>query len=191
MKKQKNVQERLKAAMLAMLDQKDFEKISVKELCEHACTSRVTFYTYYDDKNALLDDFFRELFTAASVNFDALESRNNPDGDPVQSYLDFLGAVLDLREHYPGFFKRAGKTADSTLYYRYYDQVLRELETFTVKSCGRLRPKFSPEKTSAILCNGLWGFIDCCREAGDSPAKIRDESTKALRIMLASGLFEK
>jgi AcrR family transcriptional regulator len=190
MKKQRTVQERLKAAMLAALEQKDFDKISVKELCEHAHTSRVTFYTYYDDKYALLDDFFRGLFTAASDTFEALERSENPKGDPVQSYLDFLGAVLDLRERYPGFFKRAGKTADLTLYYRYYGQVLRELETFTVKTCGRLRPKFSPEKTSAFLCNGLWGFIDCCREAGDSAEQIRKESADVLRTMMASGLFE-
>ena len=40
----------LKRTLIELLSQKAFEQISVKELCETAQTSRITFYTHYNDK---------------------------------------------------------------------------------------------------------------------------------------------
>ena len=39
-----------------------FEKITVTELCRAADVSRITFYTYYDDKYALADRLFKTIW---------------------------------------------------------------------------------------------------------------------------------
>lgn len=43
-------------ALLALLDKKDFEFITVKELCEKAGVNRSTFYLHYDSMNDLLSE---------------------------------------------------------------------------------------------------------------------------------------
>ena len=50
----------LKAAMTEMLGKEDFEHISITELCRKAEISRITFYSHYSDKYALLDDIFND-----------------------------------------------------------------------------------------------------------------------------------
>lgn len=43
-------------ALLALLDEKDFEYITVKELCEKAGVNRSTFYLHYDSMDDLLNE---------------------------------------------------------------------------------------------------------------------------------------
>ena len=54
----------IKSTMIRILQTKPFEKITVSELCREGQISRITFYTYYDDKYALIDemvaDYIRE-----------------------------------------------------------------------------------------------------------------------------------
>ena len=40
----------LRQTLVSMLDEKPFEKITVKELCAASETSRITFYTHFSDK---------------------------------------------------------------------------------------------------------------------------------------------
>ena len=46
----------LKSALLELLTTQAFDVISITELCKIANVSRITFYTHYKDKFALLDD---------------------------------------------------------------------------------------------------------------------------------------
>ena len=45
----------LKQALVKMLEDTPFEKLTVAELCRRAETSRITFYTHYDDKYDLTE----------------------------------------------------------------------------------------------------------------------------------------
>ena len=40
----------LKNTLLELLNEKAFEQITVKEICERSATSRITFYTHFADK---------------------------------------------------------------------------------------------------------------------------------------------
>lgn len=51
----------LKAAMIEMLSKEDFEHVSITELCRQAEISRITFYSHYNDKYALLDEIFDDM----------------------------------------------------------------------------------------------------------------------------------
>ena len=48
----------LKNALCNLVKERDFEKISVKDICEAAGINRITFYDHYKDKYDLLNDSF-------------------------------------------------------------------------------------------------------------------------------------
>ena len=43
-------------ALITLLDSKDFEYITIKEICEIAGVNRSTFYLHYDNVNDLLQE---------------------------------------------------------------------------------------------------------------------------------------
>lgn len=49
-------------ALLGLMEQKQFSKIQIKELCEFAQVSRQTFYSLYDNKEQVLELFFDQIF---------------------------------------------------------------------------------------------------------------------------------
>lgn len=51
----------LRKSILELLKTNSLEKISVKEICDHAMVNRMTFYKYYEDKYLLLDDALNEI----------------------------------------------------------------------------------------------------------------------------------
>jgi AcrR family transcriptional regulator len=61
-------------ALLKLMQEKDFEKISVQDISEAATVNRATFYDHYTDKFALLECVaagrFHELLTERGVVFD-------------------------------------------------------------------------------------------------------------------------
>lgn len=48
-------------ALMALLVERDFEKISVKDICEQAMVHRTTFYKHYEDKHDLLLRGMKEM----------------------------------------------------------------------------------------------------------------------------------
>ena len=48
-------------ALLLLLEKKDFEYITVKELCQKAGVNRTTFYLHYQNMNELLEETINEL----------------------------------------------------------------------------------------------------------------------------------
>jgi AcrR family transcriptional regulator len=51
----------LRAAMIALMVEKDWEDISVQDLCDRANVGRSTFYTHFDDKDQLLMAGFEHM----------------------------------------------------------------------------------------------------------------------------------
>jgi AcrR family transcriptional regulator len=60
-------------ALLKLLDEKEFDAISVQEIADRATLNRATFYLHYPDKNALLQAMtaarFRELIARRGLSF--------------------------------------------------------------------------------------------------------------------------
>ena len=51
-------------ALMAELSERPFEEITVKDICERAMVHRTTFYKYYADKYALLEQGMRQMYAA-------------------------------------------------------------------------------------------------------------------------------
>ena len=47
---------KLQQALILLLDEKEFERISVSQICKEAGVHRSTFYSYYDNQIDLLED---------------------------------------------------------------------------------------------------------------------------------------
>jgi len=52
---------KMNEALIAVLETKPFEYITVKEICEKACVNRSTFYLHYENTRDLLDETTRHL----------------------------------------------------------------------------------------------------------------------------------
>ena len=70
-------------ALLLLLEQKDFDRITVKELCQKAGVNRTTFYLHYESMNDLLEE------TVDRINDRFKESLSviPPGDDPTKEIL--------------------------------------------------------------------------------------------------------
>ena len=84
----------LKETMIELLQEMPFEKITVTELCRRGETSRITFYTYYEDKYALVNEMFADYIQEADQNYHDLQARNNPGGDGFIGYREPVGVYF-------------------------------------------------------------------------------------------------
>ncbi len=91
-------------ALLLILENKDFEFISVKEICKKAGVSRSTFYLHYDTMNDLLDETLERLtkrfYASFKVSSEAIKDKiiNNSQLDELvflkpdylKPYINFI-----------------------------------------------------------------------------------------------------
>lgn len=73
----------IKEALSKLLKEKDFNKISIKELCELAGINRGTFYSHYKDINQLQDKIYEEFFETFQNSF--IPSLKNADKSSLAS----------------------------------------------------------------------------------------------------------
>lgn len=59
-------------ALLLLLEKKDFEFITVKELCQKAGVNRSTFYLHYENMNDLLEETISSLNKKFSASFEGV-----------------------------------------------------------------------------------------------------------------------
>ena len=94
--------EKMHTALLTLLDSKDFELISVKEICETAGVNRSTFYLHYDNVNDLLQetveavykDFFGRFGAQGPSTIDVVDKNEDElflvTPKYLMPYLDFV-----------------------------------------------------------------------------------------------------
>lgn len=127
-------------ALLTLLEKKDFEFISVKEICNKAGVSRSTFYLHYESMNDLLVE------TIGVINKKFYESFNNKTINALSSSKkdlffikdEYLIPYLSLVKKYKNIFKLihdkpyvfGNDTARNNLYRDLFEKIL---EAYGVK----------------------------------------------------------
>ncbi len=149
----------LKHALLGLLETKPFEKIKVTEICDLACTGRVTFYTYYDDKYDLLKDCFEDIRQEIKDRY--LEKRRQKNGEDASSFqscmLDFIDAQLETTESYDQQGYYLLESPDLMLmYYNFSKDYLKEFE-HSIRD--RYSLKYDQEQINSFFILGFYGFI--------------------------------
>lgn len=103
-KRIRKTKKNLKATLIEMMNEIPFEEITITDLCKQADISRITFYSHYNDKYALIDDFFQDMSHIGSDIYRQLQIENNPGHDHVQSYCNIRHSLQSLYHTYYDFF---------------------------------------------------------------------------------------
>src|ERR1019366_1304954 len=87
-------------ALMALLAERAFEAITVKNICDRAMVHRTTFYKHYEDKYALLSQGVRQMYDVLlRVEEHVLPSAFSP-GDPPPHFVRLFTHVAEYQQFY-------------------------------------------------------------------------------------------
>ena len=127
-----NTAKKMNDALIALLETKEYEYITIKEICHIANVNRSTFYLHYSNMNDLLEETIESLNLSFNSHFKSKEnestiiSKENIEDlllindDNLIPYLNFIKEnknIYKVLKTYPQLFN-ANKT---------YDQMFRKL----------------------------------------------------------------
>lgn len=179
----------LKDALIEMLAREDFEHISITELCRRADISRITFYSHYSDKYALLDDIFNDMLSAGTADYYRRQAENNPGKRLAAGYVNMLDSILDLYYDRFDFFQHTNPEKNPYLASRLYSIILETVEMHTLHVEKRLRLKYSPKKIAGFVCFGMLGFVNESHKEKTPLEQIHKEARELLTDLLRSGIL--
>lgn len=179
----------IKSAMLNLMKKKSFNKITVKEICENAFTSRITFYTYYENKNELVEDIAADIKDEIMTHYEQLQIKNNASNNIIQAHINIIDSILETEQKY---FDNTGNTPHTIspemqlYYFKYIKQFAAETENRLVK----INPKYPEKLFSAFLAGGVWAYIGEAEASGRSLQDTRNEVKSLLTEILKSKLYD-
>ncbi|MGI6117568.1 MAG: TetR/AcrR family transcriptional regulator [Bilifractor sp.] len=172
----------LKNTMREMMGEMPFEKITVKEICERAMTSRITFYNYYNDKYALLEEMIHDMKGELEAQFQKLQEANTED-DPIVSFENMLDCLIHLHEEYKDIFvNNVNIGKNSALIPPYYRFMVNNIEKLIRKYFQQMKPNYPPEQISVFIFLGLFGYIYL---GGGTPGESDEETYKSAHRLLS------
>lgn len=71
-----NTAKKMNDALITLLETKEFEYISIKEICHIANVNRSTFYLHYSNMNDLLEETIKSLNLSFNSHFNSRENEN-------------------------------------------------------------------------------------------------------------------
>lgn len=181
----------LKNTLLELLDEKAFEQITVKEICERSATSRITFYTHFADKFELLDAIFQEYLAGARNQYAMLQKENNPECDPIQSFCNLLESILELCLSTIPFLKNTFLSDGSYINTAFYHYLYMYVEHRVERESQYLNYKYSTKRIASFLTYGFWGFVTKCREENVPLEEIKNQSREMLVSLLENNVLAK
>lgn len=110
----------LKQALITLMDQKPFKRITISEIVELADLNRGTFYKHYQDKEDLLNDLINDVFSdltdsyrapyhnQSTFYYDRLSASAIKIFDHVAKYSTFYTIVIH-DDALPGFLNKIGE----------------------------------------------------------------------------------
>lgn len=188
-KRIRKTKKNLKNSMILLLSEKDFEHITITELCREAEVSRITFYSHYNDKYALLDEIFDDMLQIGTEDYYRRQRENNPGGMLAAGYVNMLDAILELFYNRIDFFRHTDPEKNPYLASRLYSIVLSTVEQHTLHVKKRMRLKYSPKKIAGFVCFGMLGFVNQSEEEGTSRDILHEEARILLTDLIKSGIL--
>ena len=182
----------LKDTLVELLMEVPFEQISITELCKRADISRITFYSHYSDKYALVDEIFADMTEIGTIDYRRRQKENNPNRDLVIGYINVLDSILSIYYDRFEFFQHTNPDRNPYLAFAFYNIVLDTVELHTSRiQKANLELKYSPRKIAGFVCFGILGFINECHKAKTPLVKIKKEARGLLANILKSDVVVK
>ena len=165
-----NTAKKMNDALIALLETKEYEYITIKEICHIANVNRSTFYLHYSNMNDLLEETIKSLNLSFNSHFNSRENENTIiskdnledllliNDENLIPYLNFIKEnknIYKVLKNHPQLFN-ANKT---------YEQMFRKLFVPIMKRFGLdekwhkyLMDFYISGLTSIILD---WVYDDC------------------------------
>ncbi len=154
----------LKNTFIRLLGAQPFEKINVTQLCKEAETSRITFYTYYEDKYTLVDEMFDDYNKEALADYYRLQDINNPERNTLKGYFNMLDCIINLYTNNAEFFSLTSSEKNPYLFSVFYHHIFYYVEDYIIRHDANMISKYPPKMTATLLCTGLLSVIgECCK----------------------------
>jgi AcrR family transcriptional regulator len=176
-----NTAQLMNQALIQLLEYKDLEYISVKEICEKAGVNRSTFYLHYETISDLVEesiehitDHFIDLFPKKSSDF-VENIKQAPLNELILVREDYLIPYLNFIHDNKGVFKAAVKNPNCMKTFSRYSRLKQYvfepiMERFQI-------PKDVRNYWTCYYINGIWAIIEewlknNCREPVEQIATI-------------------
>ncbi len=179
----------LKLALKSLLSEKNFEKVTVKEICERSDSSRITFYSHYKDKYELIDEIFQDLMEEANRDFEKLQEENNPNNCPIQDYTNLLECILNTYFNNNIIFKSREWNELTYVEHLFARYVLEYIEVHIAKMYERLVPRYSIKQTTYFIYYGIWGFLRGHQAENATADQFKKDALQLLGSMLHSDML--
>lgn len=173
----------LKHSLFVLLQKKNFDSVKITEICENALVSRNTFYNYYADKYALLEDCFADYEEIFLTEFDERQKKNNPGHDMEKSFLNLLNTFLDT-DHIPESVSILSSFDLEAMFYRSMMNILKKYES---RYSEFMNPEYDLNQLNSFLVLGFWGFIHAKPNADKE--EIKANVRKLMLDLLKSPIF--
>ena len=151
-------------ALISLLDKKDFEDITVKEICQTAAVNRSTFYLHYGNTYDLLketiENLYKDFFSRydSNLSMDRINNKSNDDLFLITpKYLKpYLSFVHDNKKIFKLMYFKNEVFNGRNMYEDWLDKIFRPiLSKFNVKN---------EEEQSYIMLFHLQGLIGLIME---------------------------
>lgn len=164
-----NTAKKMNDALIILLEHKDFEYITIKDICLEANVNRSTFYLHYSNLNDLLEEVISSLSISFSKHFNSSDNISIINNNNLKDlylikdeylipYLNFIKEnkrVYKAVKNYPNLFK-----SDAT-----YENMFNSLFSPIMKKFGldlkwhKYMMDFYMNGISSLILN--WIFDDC------------------------------
>jgi AcrR family transcriptional regulator len=180
----RRTQKLLREALIALIEERGFEALTIGELTERAMVSRAAFYRNYQDKYDLVEQIFEEAMSALLGAVGELGQEH-----PAEIWVTFFEHIAEYERLYRALLGRKGSP--------WFVRKMRASLTGLVKERGRLphgsdasllpvhtfSDEFVPDLVSAMFVEAITWWLEHGR-----PYTPREIATRA--ALLASALFK-
>lgn len=182
---------RIKKALVDLLADNEFSKISVTQICKEASLSRVTFYLWYDGKDTLLNDYFQDIVNEGLQYFSDLKKRSGKN-NIQEDFSALLETLFYLGSRYHEFVAHMvgdGRHEDPILFSRFNSLVLKQVTELIREHSDEIAKPVTINEVSYFLASGLGTVIINDLNAGVSPEAVHEHVAALLDHILKSSLF--
>lgn len=146
----------LRNSLIDLLKEKSFDKITVKDICEHTSINKMTFYHHYQDKYDLLDDCVRDIgeriYNNATISFDSNQDlvamAASLSTEVVEKCYEYRNEINNITS----CTSSLGSEVLATSVEKMVDMLINELEK-------HITFKYDPEMISTFLIGGYSALI--------------------------------
>jgi AcrR family transcriptional regulator len=143
----------LEQAFLELMQERNFQSITIQDIAERATVNRATFYAHFEDKYDLLDSFIREQFTERLV--EKVPPDLAPDAAFCAGRLHLL--IVTVLEY---IFQIHGQCArgDRQVEPMFETAVQEELQQYLMRWFEQAPPEVIPAGVDLKIAATMWSW---------------------------------